>query len=95
MTDSNLTPQEQYNHILDRSSYTFTHSQYQELEVIAARYESLNSLLQPFSDDKPLSSVSCLFDSLNESFFEFMANIAINQANDDEGRGLTDEDREG
>jgi len=77
MTDSNLTSKEllQYNDILEKTSYAFTHAQFQQLELIAARYESLNSLLLPIADEGPLSSVSCLFESLNESLFDFLGGI--------------------
>jgi len=84
MTNNNLTPEEllneqQYKAILAKTAYTFTYSQFEELEQIAARYESLNALLLPIADDKPLSSVSCLFESLNESLFEFIAHVEPNK----------------
>jgi len=77
MTDSNLTSKEllQYTDILEKTSYTFTHAQFQQLELIAVRYESLNSLLIPIADDRPLSSVTCLLGSINEALFDFLGGI--------------------
>jgi len=77
MTDNNLTPDDllakkEFQSLLDKSTYTLTSSQYDDLSRLAALYESLHTLLEPFESDSPLSSISCLFNHLNESLFEYI-----------------------
>lgn len=77
MTDSNFTSKQllqekQFKAILAETTYTLSNSQYQELERIAALYESLHTLLGPFENDAPVSNISCLFTYLNESLYRYI-----------------------
>jgi len=75
-SNSNLTPQQEkdlalFNEMISKRVYSITESQYVELNRLAASYESLCSLI-PVDSDDCVSSISCLLDNLNSSFFEFI-----------------------
>ena len=83
MTDSNLTPEtlteeQEYKSILAKTTYTLTNVQYDELSRLAALYESLHTLLEPFESDSPVSNISCLFDHINSSMYEYIDTLKPN-----------------
>ena len=83
MTDSNsnLTTEEleleqQFKEILSKTKYVLTNAQYEEFNRLAALYESLHVLLQPFDTDDNVGHIIGLLDHINSSFFQELENLS-------------------
>ena len=80
MTDSNsnLTTEEQeqqFKEILSKTKYVLTNAQYEEFNRLAALYESLHVLLQPFDTDDNVGHIIALLDHINSSFFQELEDL--------------------